>query len=161
MELFRINALAGLGLALATAGRAQDLRDAGILRLYSAGTEIGRETFVRTPDYLETETVIPVLAVRVKSRASYRGGRFTAYEARVFRLPQDSMLQDYRARVDGDSIRVEHTAGGQTRTWAVGARADAVAASQSLAAFGVWSGGRRAGIPRSSSGPPNRTRPSR
>lgn len=136
MHLTRSVGLMSLGLTFATAGHAQDVRDSGILRLYSAGTEIGRETFVRTPDYLQTETVIPVLAVRVTSRASYRGGRLTAYEARVFRLPQDSMLQDYRARVDGDSIRVEHAAQGQTRSSVVDARVDAVAASQSLAAFG-------------------------
>ncbi len=41
MHLARIAGLAGLWLALATAGRAQDLRDAGILRRYSAGTLLG------------------------------------------------------------------------------------------------------------------------
>ncbi|GBD31623.1 Esterase EstD [bacterium HR33] len=114
----------------------QDLRDSGILRMFTSGSEIGRERFVRTGEYLETETIIPVLAVKVRTRATYRSGRLAAYRAEVFRLPHDSLLQTYSALVENDSVKITHRAGGGERRWSVAARVDAVAASQSLAAFG-------------------------
>lgn len=115
---------------------AQDLRDSGILRMFTSGSEIGRERFVRTPEYLETETVIPVLAVKVRTKAAYRSGRLVAYRAEVFRLPGDSLVQSYWAEFAGDSVRVIHRVGGGERRWTAAARVDAVAASQSLAALG-------------------------
>lgn len=114
----------------------QYLWDSGIIRMFTSGSEVGRERFVRTPDYLETETVIPVLAVKVRTQATYRGGKLAAYWARVFRLPQDSLLQSYSARMENDSLKITQRAGGGERSWSAAARVDAVAASQSLAAFG-------------------------
>ncbi|MBI3983200.1 MAG: alpha/beta fold hydrolase [Gemmatimonadetes bacterium] len=138
-SLRRSTHLASLGVLLAggVPAAAQDIRDAGILRMFTAGKEIGRERFVRAPDYLETETAIPVLAVKIRTRASYDPrGRLTRYEARVFRLPQDSLLQTYQARMERDSVRVALHAGGRDTSWVVAAQVDAVAASQSLAVFG-------------------------
>ncbi len=114
----------------------QDLRDSGILRMFTSGSEIGRERFVRTPDYLETETVIPVLAVKVRTRSTYRAGELAAYQADVFRLPHDSLIQSYSARIESDSVKITLRSGSGERSWSVAARVDAVAASQSLAAFG-------------------------
>lgn len=121
---------------MAASADTQDVRDSGVLRWFTATSEIGRERFVRTPQYLETETVLPVLGVKLQSRTAYQGGRPAAHEARVFRLPHDSLLQVYSARFAADSVHITHQAGGQARSWSVAARVDAVAASQSLAVFG-------------------------
>lgn len=128
---------AGFALQGASAQQQEQVVDGGVFRIYQAGGEVGRETFTRTRNALESNIVIPALGARLAYRTSYDAvGTLTAFEANIYRLPADTLLVHYQARVGADSIRWTQTgAGGQSRSGAGAGPADAVAASQSLAVF--------------------------
>jgi alpha-beta hydrolase superfamily lysophospholipase len=136
---FAAHALAA-GALLAASPRpalGQITADAGILRFFQAGREVGRETFVRTEESLQTETAIPMLDRSLRYRSTYdAAGGLLEFEARLRSLRGDSLVRTYVATVDGDSLRLSQTeASGSTRSWSAAARPDAVLGGQSLGAY--------------------------
>jgi hypothetical protein len=129
--------LAVLGWSATSGQEVPDVRDGGVLRLFQAGTEVGRETFARTPEYLHTETIIPLLGVRLSYRTEYHPtGPWSRFVARIYRLPGDSLVREYEARADGSAIRwVQRGPEGDSTVGVGEGPADAVVASQSLAVF--------------------------
>ncbi len=91
---------------------AQDVRDGGVLRYMVGENEVGRETFVRTADYLETETIMPVVGLRLRYRMDFDAGDLLSrFTAQIRRLSDDGLVADFSARTVGDSIRWEQVDG--------------------------------------------------
>lgn len=114
--------------------------DQGMFRYFQGGGEIGRETFRAEPRRFESTVVIPLLGARLVSLV-VRGddGRLARYEARVLHLTRDSVLREYEAVADGDSLRMmQRTAGREPRRWAKAARPDDALLEQSVAGLVVW-----------------------
>jgi len=124
-------------LLVASKGAAQVATDAGILRFFQAGGEVGRETFVRTKESLRTDIAIPMLGISLRYSTRYdQSGALQSFEARLARLATDSLVRRYEIRVDGDSLRLTQTeASGSSRSWSEAARPVAVLGGQSVATY--------------------------
>ncbi len=111
--------------------RAQEA-DGGVLRLYQAGMEIGRETFQETGRTLETSVSIPLLHLRIASTVERDdAGRAVRLEERVYALPADTLVRTYTATLVGDSVHL--TLG--TREWAKGGAPVELAPDQTIAPY--------------------------
>jgi hypothetical protein len=130
--------MAGVG-----AARAQD---AGVLRLYQGGREIGREVFRDAGNVLETTVIIPLIGMKLVSRMEWAAdGRPIRTEERLYNLRNDSLRRSYAAVIDGDSVRMtlrDVFAGGRAgpgtpkdSTWAKAFGPDAIAADQNLSPY--------------------------
>jgi dienelactone hydrolase len=129
-----------LGVAIAMLGapaaEAQIDQDAAILRMYQAGTEVGRESFRWTPTQFETTAEIPAIQARLVRTTTYGAdGGFAAFTSRLYALSTDSLVAEYWAAQEGDSVRWRQLRGGQELTGATAGRPDVVVPSQSTALF--------------------------
>lgn len=130
--------LVGALLILPTLTSAQErIRDAGVLRFYQGGREIARESFRRTDTTFMSEIRIPVLDLRLAYRTDYTpDGWMRRLEATAYSLSADSLVRNYTAVADGDSLRLTQTdASGSERNWSAAGRAEAGLGAQTIAAF--------------------------
>jgi hypothetical protein len=108
----------------------------GTTRLYrfiQGGTEVGRETYRHTAGATERSVVVPLLALKLDSRAEYdASSRFARFEARVFNAAGDSLRATYTLEQRGDSLVVTTVAGERTRTRTIAGRPDGVVPVQSV-----------------------------
>ena len=124
-------ALPLLLLGVAGAARAQE-NDAGILRLYQANLEIGRETFRETGRTLETSVSIGLLRARIAATVERdASGRAQRIEERVYALPEDTLVRTYTATLVGDSMHMEQG----SRSWTKAGVPDDMAPDQALAPY--------------------------
>jgi alpha-beta hydrolase superfamily lysophospholipase len=109
---------------------------AGLYRMFQAGTEVGRETFRRTPDAAEMSVVVPVLGLKLDSRTVFdSAGAFQRFEAEAYDAAGDSLRGTYTVTVEGDTLRAVAVSKrtGATSTKAVPGPAVGVIPAQSVA----------------------------
>jgi hypothetical protein len=133
-------ALAGVGLLVTTcaaAALAQEQADAGLFRLFQAGRELGRETFRFDARTFESTMSIPLINLKLHTRASLTTGeRVERADLEAFDLTADTLLRRYSAVADGDSLRLTQTSASlEARRWSKAAAPEAVVPAQSVAAF--------------------------
>jgi alpha-beta hydrolase superfamily lysophospholipase len=120
----------------ASAAPAQLTHDAGILRMYQGGVEVGREWFLWTPDRFEATAEIPLLQARLVRRTTYdASGMVATYTSELYVLGPDTLAIAYRAYQDGDSIRWHRRRGESELTGAAAGHAASVVPAQSTALF--------------------------
>lgn len=133
-DVLRVVVVMGIVAGVARGMAAQE--PAGTARLYrfiQSGAEVGRETYRRTAGAIERSVVVPVLALRLESRAEYdASGRFVRFEARVFNASGDSLRATYALEPRGDSLVATTVAGERTRARAIAVRPDGVVPAQSV-----------------------------
>jgi alpha-beta hydrolase superfamily lysophospholipase len=101
----RTTGLAVLALVATPAPFQQTPAFAGLYRMFQAGTEVGRETFRRTPDAAELSVVVPVLALKLDSRTVFDStGTFQRFEAQAYDAAGDSLRGTYTVTVEGDTL---------------------------------------------------------
>ncbi len=122
-----------LALAMSSGAAATSLaQDAGVLRIYQAGLEVGRETFRDDGLRLETSVTIPLLKARIASVVERdSAGRMRTLDERIYVLPPDTLARSYTATIQGDSVHLTLPA----RSWARHAAIDEFGPDQSLAPF--------------------------
>lgn len=106
--------------------------DGGVLRLYQAGMEIGRETFRENGTRLDATVVIPLVRIRIVAVVERdAGGRPQRLEQQMFALPADTLTRTYTAVRVADSLRLSLG----SREWAKQASPDEFGPDQMLAPF--------------------------
>lgn len=107
-------------------------QDAGLLRIFQGGMEVGRETFRDTGRRLESTVLIPLLHARIVSVVERdSAGRDLSLDEKIYVLPADTLARDYVAGVAGDSVRLSM----QSRQWSRAAQFDAFGPDQTLSPF--------------------------
>lgn len=127
----------GLTLATIFVGAALQGVDVRLYRLVQGGAEVGRETYRAEGRTIERNVVVPVLNMRMDSKASYDAtGRFTKFEARVMDGAGDSLRATYTLEALGDSLVATRVRGDNTlRTTLKTRHVDGVVPSQSVSLF--------------------------
>lgn len=124
-------------LSAAPAGAQEPVVDAGLFRLYQSGAELGRETFRRTATTFESSMELPILSIRLTSRAEYdAAGHVTRFDLRGFNLATDSLRIAYGVVASRDSLHFTQTGregGAAERRWGKAAVVDACTAPQTVA----------------------------
>ena len=125
-------ALAAVAVAVSVAA-AQEPGAARLYRFMQNGAEVGRETYRHTGGVIERSVVVPLLALKVDSRAEYDGsGLLMRFESRVFNASGDSLRATYAIERRGDSLVATTVSGERTRTRALVSRPDGVVPAQSV-----------------------------
>lgn len=136
-EWLAAGALAAAVLPVRPARAQEPVLDAGLYRLYQAGAELGRESFRSMARTLEASMELPVLSLRLATRAEYdAGGHLARFEVKGFDLATDSLRIAFEAVAAGDSLRFVQTGregSGEPRRWSKAAVVDAGSAPQSVA----------------------------
>jgi dienelactone hydrolase len=126
-----MKALLGIAAVLVAAQQVIDVR---LYRMMQVGAEVGRETYRAANGTLERSVVIPVLDLRIDSRAAYdRAGRFLRFEAKIMNAAGDTTRGQYALESLGDSLVATRVRGDSTlRRTLKTRRADGVAPAQSI-----------------------------
>ncbi len=146
MTAARVAALVLAFLTLPAAGGlgAQEPAATRLYRLNQGGMEVGRETYRVADGRIDRSVTIPLLALKLDSRADYAAGRFVRFEAEVWNAAGDTMRARYSAEVRGESLVVRFgNATMQTRVLAL--RPDGIVPAQTvsmLAELATRAGGR-------------------
>ncbi len=124
-------AVACAGVVGVASALAQEPAATRLYRFNQAGREVGRETYRSADGRIERSVTIPLLALKLDSRATYAAGRFVRFEAEAWNAAGDTLRGRYTAEMRGDSLVV--TAGrGTMQTRALALRPDAVAPTQTV-----------------------------
>lgn len=108
--------------------------DVRVYRMMQGAAELGRETYRSTGDTIDRTVIVPVLNLRLDSRAQYdAAGRFRRFESRVSNSAGDSLRSTYVLEARGDSLVSRSVRGTDTlrRTLTV-RRVDGVVPAQSV-----------------------------
>lgn len=104
-----------------------------VYRMMQSGTELGRETVRWAGDTIDRTVVVPMLNLRVESRAEYATGAFRRFFARVFNGAGDSLRHTYEVAAARDSLVATRIRGADTaRRTLTARRVDGVLPTQTL-----------------------------
>ena len=104
--------LAASALLLPPVLTAQQPALSGLYRLYQGSAEVGRERFERARGQVRLSITVPIMGLKLDSRTEFDStGRFQRFAAEAFDAAGDSLLGTYTVTADGDTLRIESTAG--------------------------------------------------
>jgi dienelactone hydrolase len=121
-------------LLLAVALGVQQGPEVRVYRMMQSGTELGRETVRWAGDTIDRSVVVPILNLRLESRAEYdASGAFRRFSARVLNSSGDSLRLTWALELLRDSLIVTRIRGADTsRRVSSARRVDGVAPPQTL-----------------------------
>jgi alpha-beta hydrolase superfamily lysophospholipase len=107
--------------------------DVRLYRLMQGGAELARETYRVDGGTIERSIVVPVMNLKIESKAVYNPGwRFQSFETRVMNGAGDTVRVVATLQVSGDSLVATTTRGDSVRRRAVRMHVDGVMPSQSV-----------------------------